>query len=233
MNVAEIRKDFPILEREVNGKRLVYLDNAATSQKPRRSSTRTAAYYLSYNANVHRAIHALGEQATAEYENARAKVAKFINAPSERNIVWVKNTSEAINLVAYAWGRKNVGAGRQTRFSVSPMEHHSNLVPWQALAQAQGARLRFFKLTDDGRIDLGDLDELLTKRNEARLLRPTRQTCSARSIPSPKSLSGPTRWVALSWSMERRALPICPWMCNDSAAISSPFPPIRCADPRG
>lgn len=164
MNAAEIRKDFPILEREVNGKRLVYLDNAATSQKPRSVIEAIAEYYQSYNANVHRAIHALGEQATAEYEMARAKVARFINAPSERSIVWVKNASEAINLVAYAWGRKNVGAGDE--ILVSPMEHHSNLVPWQALAQATGARLRFFTLTEEGRLDLSNLDELLTERTK-------------------------------------------------------------------
>ncbi|HLS91671.1 MAG TPA: cysteine desulfurase [Limnochordia bacterium] len=164
MNVAEIRKDFPILAREVHGKRLVYLDNAATSQKPRQVIDAIKEYYESYNANVHRAIHALGEQATAAYEEARAKVARFINAPSERCIVWVKNASEAINLVAYAWGRKNVGEGDE--ILVSPMEHHSNLVPWQELARARGARLKFFNLTPEGRLDLENLDTLLTPRTK-------------------------------------------------------------------
>jgi len=164
MNVAEIRKDFPILAREVHGKRLVYLDNAATSQKPRQVIDAIKEYYESYNANVHRAIHALGEQATAAYEEARGKVARFINAPSERCIVWVKNASEAINLVAYAWGRKNVGEGDE--ILVSPMEHHSNLVPWQELARARGARLKFFNLTPEGRLDLENLDTLLTPRTK-------------------------------------------------------------------
>lgn len=164
MNVAEIRKDFPILAREVHGKRLVYLDNAATSQKPRQVIDAIKEYYESYNANVHRAIHALGEQATAAYEEARAKVARFINAPSERCVVWVKNASEAINLVAYAWGRKNVGEGDE--ILVSPMEHHSNLVPWQELARARGARLKFFNLTPEGRLDLENLDTLLTPRTK-------------------------------------------------------------------
>ena len=162
MNVSEVRKDFPILHREVNGKRLVYLDNAATSQKPVHVIRALQSYYETYNANVHRAIHALGEEATRRYEQAREKVARFINAPSERSIVWVKNASEAINLVAYAWGRRNVGPGDEVL--VSPMEHHSNLVPWQQLARAQGARLRFFDLTPDGRIDLSTLDQVLTER---------------------------------------------------------------------
>lgn len=162
MNVSEVRKDFPILHREVNGKRLVYLDNAATSQKPLQVIRALQSYYEEYNANVHRAIHALGEEATRRYEEARQKVARFIHAPSERTIVWVKNTSEAINLVAYAWGRRNVGPGDEVL--ITPMEHHSNLVPWQQLARAQGARLRFFDLTPDGRIDLSTLDDLITER---------------------------------------------------------------------
>lgn len=164
MNVAEIRKDFPILERQVHGKRLVYLDNAATSQKPRCVIDAIREYYELYNANVHRAIHYLGEQATAAYEEVRAKVARFINAPSERQIVWTKNTSEAINLVAYAWGRKFVREGDE--ILTSPMEHHSNLVPWQELARATGAKLRFLGLTPEGRLDLGNLDELLTPRTK-------------------------------------------------------------------
>jgi len=164
MNVAQIRKDFPILEREVHGKRLVYLDNAATSQKPRCVIEAITEYYERYNANVHRAIHFLGEQATAAFEEVRAKVARFINAPSERNIVWVKNTSEAINLVAYAWGRKFVGEGDE--IITSPMEHHSNLVPWQQLARVRGARLRFVKLTPEGRLDLDDFAKLLSPRTK-------------------------------------------------------------------
>ncbi len=155
---------FPSSRSEVHGKRLVYLDNAATSQKPRQVIDAIKEYYESYNANVHRAIHALGEQATAAYEEARGKVARFINAPSERCIVWVKNASEAINLVAYAWGRKNVGEGDE--ILVSPMEHHSNLVPWQELARARGARLKFFNLTPEGRLDLENLDTLLTPRTK-------------------------------------------------------------------
>jgi len=195
MTVAEIRKDFPILAREVHGKRLVYLDNAATSQKPRQVIDAIKEYYESYNANVHRAIHALGEQATAAYEEARAKVARFINAPSERCIVWVKNASEAINLVAYAWGRKNVGEGDE--ILVSPMEHHSNLVPWQELARARGARLKFFNLTPEGRLDLENLDTLLTPRTKIVAITHASNVW-ARSIRWRTSPERPTRWAASS-----------------------------------
>ena len=120
----------------MHGKPLVYLDNAATTQKPRQVIAALQEYYA-YNANVHRAIHALGEEATAKYEESLAKVARFINSPSERCVVWVKNTSEAINLVAYAWARRSLRPGDE--IVISPMEHHSNLIPWQAVARETGA----------------------------------------------------------------------------------------------
>lgn len=164
MNVAEVRRDFPILHQEVNGKPLVYLDNAATSHKPLAVIRAIQEYYESYNANVHRAIHTLGERATSAYEDARSKVARFIHASSDRNIVWVKNTSEAINLVAYAWGRSHVGQGDEVL--ITPMEHHSNLIPWQELARVQGAKLRYFDMTDEGEIDLSSLDDVLTERTK-------------------------------------------------------------------
>src|SRR5690606_18733229 len=121
-------------------------------------------YYETYNANVHRAIHALGERATAAYEEARGKVARFIGAPGPECVVWTKNTSEAINLVAYAWGRKHLGPGDEVL--TTPMEHHSNLVPWQEVARAAGATLRFFEMTPDGRLRLDDMDRLITERTK-------------------------------------------------------------------
>jgi len=164
MNVAEVRKDFPILERKVHGKPLVYLDNAATTQKPKSVIAALVDYYERYNANVHRGIHALGEEATQRYEEARAKVARFINAPSERCIVWVKNTSEAINLVAYAWGRRALRPGDE--ILITPMEHHSNLIPWQAAAKDTGATLRYFPMTPEGRLEVDRLDEVITERTK-------------------------------------------------------------------
>jgi len=160
-DVNEVRADFPILERQVHGKPLVYLDNAATSQKPEAVIESMSEYYRHYNANIHRGVHTLAEEATAAYENARRKVGRFINARRPSEVVFVRNTTEAINLVAYAWGRANVGEGDVIILSL--MEHHSNLVPWQLLAQATGARLEFVGLDPAGRLALDDLDVLLDK----------------------------------------------------------------------
>ena len=132
LDIARVRKDFPILERKVHGKPLVYFDNAATSQKPRQVIDALVRYYEEYNANIHRAVHTLGEEATAAYEEAREKVARFINAPSTESIIFTRNTTEAINLVAYTWGAANIGEGDE--ILLTEMEHHSNLIPWQRLA---------------------------------------------------------------------------------------------------
>ena len=159
LDINKIRADFPILQRQVHGKPLVYLDNAATSQKPESVIQAMDDYYRRYNANIHRGVHTLAEEATAAYEGARRKVARFINAYSPREVVFVRNTTEAINLVALTWGRTNVG--RDDVIILSVMEHHSNLVPWQLLAQATGARLEFIGLDAEGRLVLEDLDRLL------------------------------------------------------------------------
>ena len=161
LDVNRIRSDFPILERQVHGKSLIYLDNAATSQKPEVVIRSMSEYYERYNANIHRGVHRLAEEATAAYENARRKVGRFINAYRPSEIVFVRNTTEAINLVSNSWGRMNVGQGDVIILSV--MEHHSNLVPWQLLAQATGARLEFIGLDESGRLVLDDLDALLEK----------------------------------------------------------------------
>ena len=159
-DVSKVRKDFPILEREVHGAPLVYLDNAATSQKPRAVIQALTDYYERYNANVHRGAHTLAIEATDAYEEARAKVARFINAPSAANIVFVRNTTEAINLVAHTWGMANVKKGG--RIVVTEMEHHSNLVPWQHVARTNGGELKLMAIDDDYKLDISDLDELLT-----------------------------------------------------------------------
>jgi len=159
LDVDRIRADFPVLTRQVHGRPLVYLDNAATSQKPESVIRAVDDYYRRYNANIHRGVHTLAEEATAAYEEARRKVARFINADSSREVVWVRNTTEAINLVAWTWGRTHVAEGDVIVLSV--MEHHSNLVPWQLLAQEKGARLEFIGLDAEGRLVLDDLDRLL------------------------------------------------------------------------
>ncbi|TMB67129.1 MAG: cysteine desulfurase [Chloroflexi bacterium] len=162
MDIQSIRKDFPILERQVYGKPLVYLDNAATSQKPRQVIDALVNYYENYNANIHRAVHCLGEEATAAYEEARAKVAKFINAPSPESIIFTRNTTEAINLVMYTWGRANVREGDE--ILLTQMEHHSNLIPWQRLAAEKGATVRYIELTDTHTLALDGLENLFDAR---------------------------------------------------------------------
>ena len=154
-----LQADFPILQREVNGHRLVYLDSAATSQKPAVVIDAVSDYYRAYNANVHRGIYTIGEQATAAYEAARTSVARFINAPDRHEIVFTRNATEAINLVAYAWGRRNIGRGDP--IVLTEMEHHANLVPWQILAQEKDGDLEFIPITDDGRLRLDVFEVLL------------------------------------------------------------------------
>jgi cysteine desulfurase/selenocysteine lyase len=148
LDPVALRADFPILDQEVHGHRLVYLDSAATSQKPLAVIETMDAYYREYNANVHRGIYQIAERATAAYEGARAKVAKLIGAPDAREIVCTRNATEAINLVAYSWGRRNIGRGDV--IVLTEMEHHANLVPWQILAQEKDADLEFIPITDDG-----------------------------------------------------------------------------------
>ena len=169
LDVERIRKDFPALERVVHGDRpLVYLDNAATSQKPRQVLDALEDYYAHHNANVHRGIHVLAEEATALYEGARDKVAAFVNAPDRAEVVFTKNSSEALNLAAnvIAWAEQPYGIHRGDEVVITEMEHHSNIVPWQMVAQRTGATLKWFGLTDDGRLDLSDIDRVITERTK-------------------------------------------------------------------
>lgn len=152
LDSQKIREDFPILNRQINGKKLVYLDNAATSQKPASVIKSISDYYENNNANVHRGIHTLSEEATAAYEGAREKIARFIGAPESRCVIFTRNATEAMNLVALSWGRDNLQEGDEV--VVSAMEHHSNLVPWQMLAKEKGIRLLFIELTADGQLDM-------------------------------------------------------------------------------
>ncbi|MHB8399350.1 MAG: aminotransferase class V-fold PLP-dependent enzyme, partial [Candidatus Limnocylindrales bacterium] len=159
LNPYALRAEFPILATTVHGKPLVYLDSASTSQKPRVVIDALTGFYEGYNANVHRGIYEIGERSTAAYEAARASVARFINAPDSHEIVFTRNATEAINLVAYSWGRRNISRG--DTIVLTEMEHHANLVPWQLLAQEQDADLEFIPITDDGLLRLDVLDVLL------------------------------------------------------------------------
>lgn len=158
------RKDFPILEEKVHGKPLVYFDNAATTQKPIQVIDAIRDYYMHYNANVHRAIHNLGEQATTAFENSRKHIANFIGAPSEKQIIFTRGTTEAINLVATGWGRKFITQGDE--IILSEMEHHSNLIPWQLLAKEVNASLKFIPFKEDGTIDFPVFERILSSKTK-------------------------------------------------------------------
>ena len=157
-----LRAQFPALAQEVGGHPLVYLDNAATSQKPQSVLDALAAYYEDDNANVHRGIHELSRRATTAFEGARVKLAKFIGAPDSAELVWTRGTTEAINLVASSWGMDTLGDGDE--ILLSSLEHHSNIVPWQLVASRTGARLRYIEMDEQGRLMLDYLPELLTDR---------------------------------------------------------------------
>ncbi len=159
-----IRRDFPIFARTVHGKPLFYLDNAATTQRPQAVIDAIMGYYCRYNANVHRAVHTLSHEASVAYEEAHKKAAKFINARSWKEIVFTRNATEALNLVAYAWGLHNLHPGDEVVVTI--MEHHSNLVPWQMLRELRKIQLKFLDVTDEGRLKLDDLSQLLTKRTK-------------------------------------------------------------------
>ena len=175
-DVARVREDFPILGRRINGHPLVYLDSANTSQKPRQVLDVMRSHYERHNGNVSRSVHTLGTEATEAYEGARAKVASFVNAVAPEEIVFVKNSTEAINLVAYAFSNASVAGSSfaDPRFRLGPgdeiviseMEHHSNIVPWQLLCERTGATLRWFGLTDNGRLDESDVDGLINERTK-------------------------------------------------------------------
>lgn len=159
LNVDYLKKDFPIFERMIRGKRLVYLDSAATTQKPYQVIRRIEDFYRWSNANIHRGAYLLSEEATALYEDAKRRVSSFIGARSFREIVFTRNTTEAINLVAYSWGRKNIGPG--DTIVISEMEHHSNIVPWQMLSKEKGSRLVYIPINKEGMLDMKGLEKVL------------------------------------------------------------------------
>ena len=161
-DVDAIRRDFPILKTKARGKRLVYLDNAATTQKPQAVIDRLVRYYAEENSNVHRGVHYLSEVATAAYEGARTNVMRFINARSEKEVVFTRGTTEAINLVVQTWGRRNVKAGDEV--IITAIEHHSNIVPWQMLCDEKGAKLRIVPVNDEGEVLVDEYAKMLSER---------------------------------------------------------------------
>jgi len=164
LDVAKVRKDFPILEQMVNGKPLIYMDSGATSQKPQSVIDALVRYYTADNSNVHRGVHTLSQRATEYYETARSKSRQFLNAASDQEIVFVKGTTDGINLVAQSYGRQHLGPGDE--IIISTMEHHSNIVPWQVLCQEKGAHLRVIPINDAGELLIDEYERLLTPRTK-------------------------------------------------------------------
>jgi cysteine desulfurase/selenocysteine lyase len=164
LDLEAVRADFPALDQGVHGQPLVYLDSAATAQRPRAVLDAVTAFYLQDNANVHRGIHELSRRATNSYEAARVRVAQFLNAADPAEVVWTRGTTEAINLVAMTWGWANLREGDEIVLSL--LEHHSNIVPWQLVAERTGAKLRYVGIDDEGRLDLDELDTLLSERTK-------------------------------------------------------------------
>ncbi|MFL2665124.1 MAG: aminotransferase class V-fold PLP-dependent enzyme [Dehalococcoidia bacterium] len=164
LDIQKIRLDFPILSREVNGNKLVYLDNAATTQKPNSVIDSISNFYKTSNSNVHRGVHTLSIESTENYEFAREKIAKLIKSPSPETVIWTRNTSESINLVAFTWGEKNIMPG--DNIVITPMEHHSNIVPWQQIAKNKNAELRYLPMSKDGKIELNNITQIIDSKTK-------------------------------------------------------------------
>ena len=192
LDVSKIREDFPVLSKKVYDDRpLVWLDSAATSQKPRQVIQALVDYYEGYNANVHRGVHALSMESTERYETARQKVADFVNAESAECLIWTRNTTEGINLVANTWGEDNIAAGDE--IVVTAMEHHSNLVPWQQLARRKGAKVRILPLAEDHALDMDAVDSIIGQRT--RLLAMSHASNAVGTINPVKELAAKARAV--------------------------------------
>jgi cysteine desulfurase/selenocysteine lyase len=208
LDVERLREDFPILAERVRGKPLIYLDNAATSQKPRAVIDAVSRYYGAENANIHRGVHYLSERATVAYDGVRARVARFLNAASPREIVFTRGTTEGINLVAQSWGRNTLKAGDE--ILITGMEHHSNIVPWQLVAAQTGATVRAVPITDTGELDLKAFDRLLTDRT--RLL-------AVAHLSNALGTINPVRWM-VSHARERGVVTVV------DGAQSAPHLPV-------
>jgi cysteine desulfurase / selenocysteine lyase len=195
LDAHALRADFPILAQEINGKPLAYLDSAVTAQKPRQMLDAMTTFYETSYANVHRGVYALAERATEAFEGAREKVARFVNAPSSREIVFTRNATEALNLVAYAWGLSNLGPGDVV--IVTELEHHSNFVPWQYIARMRGAEFRMIPLTESGELDLDAL-EGLAREGEVKVVATNLVSNALGTVNPVEKLS--------SWAHERGAI---------------------------
>ena len=228
-DVARIREDFPILRQTVNGKPLVYLDNAATSQKPQAVIDALARYYTTENSNVHRGVHTLSQMATADYEAARSKVRHFINAGDEREIIFVRGTTEGINLVAQSFGRQNIKEGDE--IVISAMEHHSNIVPWQILCQETGAKLRVIPMNDEGELLLEEYEKLLNQRTK--LVSVVQVSNALGTINPVKKMVEIAHAQGVPVLLDgAQAVPHCRWTSETWTATFTLSPATKCTVPR-
>jgi cysteine desulfurase / selenocysteine lyase len=218
LDVQALRADFPILDQEVNGKPLAYLDSAVTAQKPRQVLEAMTSFYETSYANVHRGVYTLAERATEAFEGARERVARFVNAPSSRELIFTRNATEGLNLVAYAWGLTNIGPGDLV--VVSELEHHSNFVPWQYIAKRTGAEFRMIPLTDSGELDLDALEALAA---EGRI-----KVVATNLVSNALGTINPVERLA-AWAHERDAIMVvdaaqaAPHMAIDVQALGCDF----------
>jgi len=229
LDAERIRADFPILKLKVGGKPLVYLDNAASSQMPQPVIDRLVRYQTSQHANIHRGVHHLSEVATNEYEQARQKVKRFINAREEREVIFTSGTTESINLVMHGYGRKFIGAGDE--IILTTLEHHSNIVPWQMLAEEKGARIRVVPINDAGELLVDEYEKLFNERtkfvgvmhvsNALGTINPVKSMMHSRTSAGYRCSS-----------MARRPRRICASMCRISTATSTRSRRTNCAAPR-
>ena len=224
-DVEVVRRDFPILERTFDGKPLVYLDSGATSQNPIQVIDAESRFYRLHNANAHRGIYTLGEEATEAYEGARSRIARFFGVEDASRLVFTRGTTESINLVAYGWGRAFLGEGDE--ILITEMEHHSNIVPWQLVAQATGATLRYIGLTDDGLLDLSNMGELLGERTK--ILGVTAMSNALGTITPLKQLIDAAHAVG---AMRRKLRRTCPWTWTVWRPTSWRSVVTRCWGPR-
>lgn len=216
LDLKKIRDDFPILRRTVHGKPLAYLDNAATTQKPRSVIAALTEFYELHNANIHRGVHTLSDEATQLVEDARKKVAGFVGAPDPATIIFTRNATESINLVAYAWGRKFLGA--QDEILLTELEHHSNLVPWQMLSQEKGVRLRFIPVTPEGTLDAEAASRVITPKtklvaftaasNALGTISPVEELIRIAKANGAKTLVDASQWVP------HLAVDVAKWDCD-------------------
>jgi cysteine desulfurase/selenocysteine lyase len=229
-NVERIRADFPVLHQTVNGKPLVYLDNAASSQVPQVVIDRGSVYLEQEHSNIHRGVHYLSQRATTAYEGARENVKRFINARESRECIFVRGATEGINLVMYGYGRKFINPGDE--IIISAMEHHANIVPWQMLCEEKGARLRVIPMNDAGELLLDEYEGLLNERTK--LVGVVHVSNALGTInPSRRLLPTRTSTAYRSSSMARRLRHTCPSICRISTATFTCFRVTRCMRPPG